>query len=124
MTVASHALPPITPTPVFTTETRRVREDNRAVPVEQSVDNVPDARKLPDPLVKSGNTDPIMPKNDPMDEVRPDVRPVIERLDGTKDIAAALEAEEPDAADTSLQANGAYQTLRQPDEEPTPVGTV
>jgi hypothetical protein len=98
---------PITPAPVSVTETRTVRTDDRKIPVEQAVDMSPETRKLPEA---------------PMDKALSDVRPIIERLDGTKDVAETLNIEEPDQDDRSMQANEAYQTLRQSDEENTPVG--
>lgn len=98
---------PITPSPVAVTETRAVRTDDRQIPVEQAVDMSPETRKLPDA---------------PMDKTLSDIRPIIERLDGTKDVAETLKIEEPDQDDRSIQANEAYQTLRQLDEEKIPVG--
>lgn len=98
---------PITPSPVAVTETRAVRTDDRQIPVEQAVDMSPETRKLPDA---------------PLDKALSDVRPIIERLDGTKDVAETLDIEESDQDDRSMQANEAYQTLRQPDEETTSVG--
>ena len=101
---------PITPTPVLpsVTEARSVRTDNLNVPVEQVVDSSPEPRKLPDA---------------PMDKHLSDVRPIIERLDGTKDVAETLEAEEPDQDDRAMQADEAYKTLRESDEDRTAVGT-
>jgi len=101
---------PISPTPVppSVTEAHVVRTDNRNVPVEQVVDASPETRKLPDA---------------PMDKALSDIRPIIERLDGTKDVAETLEAEEPDQDDRAMQANEAYQTLRNSDEDKTSVGT-
>ncbi|GLQ21505.1 hypothetical protein ACFFUB_10250 [Algimonas porphyrae] len=126
--MASYALPSATPTPVFTTESRNVRTDDTKVPVEQAVDASPESRKIPDPITQPALFNPIAPDAAPKKEVTSDVlsdvRPVIETLDGTKDIVGTLESEEPDQADNRLQASGAYQALRQPDEASrTPVGT-
>ncbi|MEM9600730.1 MAG: hypothetical protein AAF926_06880 [Pseudomonadota bacterium] len=126
--MASFVVPPATPTPVFTTESRNVRTDDAKVPVEQAVDASPESRPIPDPVTKPALFSPITPDASPKEDVVPealsDVRPVIETLDGTKDIAGTLQTEEPDNADTKLQASGAYQALRQPDEATrTPVGT-
>lgn len=117
---------PITPSPVSVTETRRVRTDDRLVPVELSVDSTPEVRKLSDTPADTYHvsTIPNQAETDaPIEKVLSDIRPVIEHLDGTKDVAETLEAEEPDQEDRSMQANEAYKTLRQPDEEKTPVGT-
>jgi hypothetical protein len=117
---------PITPTPVDVTETRSVRTDNRPVPVEQVVDMSPETRKLPDTpaqtgeLAKSANG---TSGDAPLESVLSNIRPVIERLDGIKDVTETLEAEEPDQDDRSMLANEAYKTLRQTDEEKNPVGT-
>ncbi|GHB00623.1 hypothetical protein GCM10009069_24360 [Algimonas arctica] len=99
---------PITPTPASVTQARAVRTDDRQIPVEQAVDMAPETRKLPDA---------------PIDKALSDIRPVIERLDGAKDVAETLEVEVRDQDDRAMQANDAYQTLRQPDEEKTSVGT-
>lgn len=115
---------PITQTPVAVTEARKVRTDDRPIAVEQSVDVSPESRKLPEALVASTDTPSSVSKDAPLEQALSDVRPVIERLDGTKDVAETLETEEPDQEDRALQANEAYQTLRQPDEEKTPVATV
>ncbi|WP_298915827.1 hypothetical protein [uncultured Algimonas sp.] len=64
------------------------------------------------------------PKDTPLDAALSQVRPVIERLDGAKDVPDALEAEEPDEKDRALQASEAYRTLREPDMALTPVGIV
>lgn len=117
---------PITPSPVSVTETRRVRTDDRQVPVELSVDITPEARKLSDTPAETIHVSTLSDEGlteAKADKVLSDVRPVIENLDGTKDIAESLEAEVPDQEDRSMQANEAYKTLRQPDEEKTPVGT-
>lgn len=118
----------ITPTPVAITEARKVRTDDQAIPVEQAVDVSPESRKLPD-TVPAPSQDKVAAKSDaPLEKALSDVRPVIERLDGTKDIAEnldeTLEAEEPDDDDRALQARGAYETLRQPDTDKTSVATV
>lgn len=105
--MASIHITPITPVPVSVTETRVVRADNRPIPVEQAVDVSPETRKLPEA---------------PMDDRLSDIRPVIERLDGAKDLAETLEAEEPDQDDRSMQANEAYKTLRGEDADTTSVG--
>lgn len=105
--MASIHIMPITSVPVTVTETRTVRTDNRKIPVEQAVDVTPETRKLPDA---------------PMDEALSDIRPVIERLDGAKDIAETLDVEEPDQDDRAMQANEAYKTLRADDVDNTPVG--
>lgn len=106
--MASIHITPITPTPVVITETRTVRTDARDIPVEQAVDMSPETRKLPDA---------------PLDKTLSDIRPIIERLDGTKDVAETLEAEEPDQDDRSMQANEAYKTLREPEGDKVAVGT-
>jgi len=117
---------PITPTPVAVTETRSVRADNRPVPVEHVVDMSPESRKLPDTPAQTGELAKSASgtsKDAPMESALSDIRPVIERLDGAKDVAETLEAEEPDQEDRSMQANEAYKTLRETDGEKTSVGT-
>lgn len=105
--MASIHITPITPVPVAVTETRTVRADNRPIPAEQAVDASPETRKMPEA---------------PMDDRLSDIRPVIERLDGAKDLAETLDVEEPDQDDRSMQANEAYKTLRADDADNTPVG--
>lgn len=117
---------PITPTPVAVSETRSVRADNRPVPVEQVVDMSPETRKLPDSQAQTGEL--AKPSGGtssdaPLESALSDIRPVIERLDGAKDVAETLEAEEPDQEDRSMQAKDAYNTLRETDDEKTSVGT-
>lgn len=105
--MASIHIMPITPVFASVTETRTVRADNRPIPVEQAVDASPETRKLPDAL---------------MDDSLSNIRPVIERLDGEKDLAETLDVEAPDQDDRAMQANEAYKTLRVDEGEKTPVG--
>ncbi|MGB3456250.1 MAG: hypothetical protein WBG08_09320 [Litorimonas sp.] len=122
--MASIPVVPATPTPVFVTETRKVRADDRSVSVERSIDISPESRPVPDnpaPLA----IDMAMPDPDtPLEETLSDVRPVIERLDGTQDTGEVLGNEEPDEDSRALEASEAYQALRKPDEALTPVGTI
>lgn len=122
--MASVNIMPATPTPVFATEARRVRADDRSIETDPSVDVSPETRELPETYAAAVEQAGADGESDPLEDIRPDVRPVIEHLDGAKDATEGLEQEEPDQAEISLQANEAYQTLRQPDDELTPVGTI
>jgi hypothetical protein len=115
-----------TPTLVSITKTRRTRADNLPISVTQSIDT-PDERR--DQSGEEDHTahpstefDEILIE-EPVDTVLSDVPTMIERRDRTQDVVAVLAAEEPDQEGRSMQANEAYQTLRQPDEEKTSVGT-
>lgn len=122
--MASIPVIPATPVPVFITETRKVRADNRPVAVEQSVDASPETRKSAQAPIAPASSSSKTPVQAPMDQALSDVRPVIEKLDGEKDDAQVLETEEPDNEDRALQANEAYGALRKPEADLTPVGTV
>lgn len=122
--MASIPVIPATPTPVFVTETRKVRADNRPVAVEKSVDVSAETRKpVQAPLAQStSRSDEV--SDAPVDEALSDIRPVIEKLDGEKDASKVLGVEEPDDEGRALQASEAYGALRKPDADLTTVGTI
>jgi hypothetical protein len=122
--MASIPVIPATPTPVFVTEVRKERTDDRPLEVERTVDISPETKKMSDGPVAAPLTKPELGDQSPIEETLSDVRPVIERLDGQRDISAALETNEPDQDDRSLQASEAYQALREPEADLTPVGTI
>ncbi|MGJ8560232.1 MAG: hypothetical protein ACSHX3_08355 [Litorimonas sp.] len=115
-----------TPTLVSITKTRRTRADNLPISVAQSIDTPPERREGLDRRAETPHTpsafDDVLSEA-PQEQVLSDKRPVFERLDRTKDVAGSLGKEKPDHEDRAMQAMEAYKTLRQPDEEKTPVGT-
>lgn len=120
----ARAVPPTTHTPVYMTRSRKVRSQNSFDPDDQSVHAAARAAKLPDPLLEdtpfeadANDTDNAVPRAS-----APPV--VIPPADSVETAPETLDPEEPDTADTVLQANGAYQALRQADEALTPVGTI
>lgn len=122
--MASVPVIPATPTPVFITENRKVRADDRPIAVEKTVDVSHEPRKP----VEAPITPPSLsaePEIDaPLDDALSQIRPVIEKLDGEKDVSKVLGAEEADEGGRALQASEAYGALRKPDAELTPVGTI
>lgn len=122
--MASIPVVPATPTPVFVTETRKVRADNRPVAVERSVDVTHEPRKPIQAPITPAKSSSEEVNEAPIDETLSDVRPVIEKLDGEKDISKVLGTEEPVEDDRVLQASEAYSALRKPDSDLTPVGTI
>lgn len=122
--MASIPVVPATPTPVFVTEARKVRADDRPVAVEKTVDISPETRKP----VEAPVTPPATNLNEeieaPLQEALSEIRPAIERLDGEKDASEVLTKEESDQNGRSLQASEAYSALRKPEPELTPVGTI
>ena len=122
--MASIPVIPATPTPVFVTESRKVRADDRPVAVEKTVDVSHEPRKAVEapvtPPTSSTKKDPQAPLDDALSEVRP----VIEKLDGQKDVSEVMSQEEADDDGRALQASEAYGALRKPDEDLTPVGTI
>ena len=122
--MASIPVVPATPTPVFVTEARKVRADDRPVAVEKTVDISPETRKP----VEAPVTPPATNLNEeieaPLQEALSEIRHAIERLDGEKDASEVLTKEESDQNGRSLQASEAYSALRKPEPELTPVGTI
>lgn len=112
-----------TPTLASITKTRRTRADNLPISVAQSIDEPPERRDQSDGADQT-NRPPNAFDETLVETVLSDIRPMIDHPNRTKDVVEALETEEPDQEDRSLQANEAYQTLRQPDEEKIPVGIV
>lgn len=106
------------------TKTRRAGADNIPISVAQSIDTSPERRESSDGSDSTDETFEDILTEVPTETVLPDMRTVIDRCDVAKDVAETLKAEGPDQEDRSLQANEAYQTLRQPDQEKTAVGTV
>ena len=115
---------PAAVTPVSVTETRKVRADNRPVAVEQSVDVSHEPRKPAQAPIKPSNLSSNAAVEAPIDETLSDVRPVIEKLDGEKDVSKVLGTEEADQQERALQASEAYGALRKSDTDLTPVGTI
>lgn len=122
--MASVNIIPATPRRALTSKARRVRADERSIETDPSVDVCAEARKLPETYAATVERDSTNSEADTHETLRPDVRPLIGHPDGASDMTGSLEQEEPDQADVSLQANEAYQALRQSDEEPTTVGTI
>ena len=127
--MASIATAPVTPVPVFATESRTNRADDAQLPVDKTVDVTPESKRVPEKLVKSESLQPQPAgasdlAERPVDLIRPNVRPVIEKLDGVQDIVEMASDEDTERADIQLQASEAYHALRKPDDNLTPVGTI
>lgn len=114
----------ITPTPAFVTKSRKARKDNRAIATDASVDAASENLKLTDMSARPFELESDSNESKTSQDMSSDDRAPVILLEAPQGLDEVLEPEEPDQADVALQANGAYQTLRQSDEDITPVGTI
>lgn len=107
------------------TRTRKARATNSFDPDDQSLESIAETGALPDPSFEDVLHDE---DGDEDGEARSEPQYTSDRLAldvSRQTLSEALDPETPNTADTKLQASGAYQVLRQPDEEDrTSVGTI